>query len=367
MQKLILITDINLNDIAVYTRENKTYIWKFKDDQSLKLFKDLKKNFINIHSSCNLVVSTHKVPKEFNLDSKFKIIIPHGSAFGSSNFENQMLKYCDIYCGHSIIERKYIKKCFSAKFIPTGYSANDFYYKYINSSLDKQLKIKKQYRDELKLPNNKKIVFISSHWTDDGILRTFGTKIIKELSKLSSQIHIVQGSHPNLWDNTHSSLPPKSKFHKLLKKINFFEKKFDKNFIIDLEKDLDILSQNDYITILKDVDNKKALIASDITIIDRSSIFVEASILKKPIINYIGKKKNFANKLTYKQYKNSSIQFKKYDEVLHHVKFFLEDGKNHKIKEQEKFCDIFAYNIGNATNKIIDVIITNLKSLNKKN
>lgn len=346
-----------LNEILDQYSEAKDHIcvcapsnnYQFKDSTSKSLFdflsgqftKTFKDDLQNSNLSEHVLVTTHIPDEKYGLSNALYIHVPHGSAFGNNQTADYLVacyQASDIYCGISPAEEEYlIQKCgtignTSTKFIATGCPKNDIFYNYIVGSQEEKNRIKSEIKQSMGIPLDVAVIFIGSHWTSRGILRRFGTSLIQALSTVGDKVHIIQGAHPNLWNN-HVSIQTSDWLYKSL--------------CNERDKGSAMLSLG--------VSDAKALLMSDIVIGDISSIAIEAALLEKPILLNIDKD-SFLNEQIYKIYKGISVQFNGADDLL---QAFLKGVNFPENREEtfEKVKELFGYNIGNASKKIASTIL----------
>ena len=179
------------------------------------------------------------------------------------------------------------------------------------------------------------VIFIASQWTSRGILRRFGASLIQALSTLGDKIQIIQGAHPNLWNNHVSPQTSTWIYNSLCKECN-----------------------EDSIQLSLGVSDAKALLVSDIVIGDISSIVIEAALLEKPILLNIDRD-SFQSDQIYDIYKGMSIQFEGADDLL---QTFINGAEFPKDREKTfaTVKNMFGYNIGNASKQIAAIIINSI-------
>ena len=332
--------------ISVYAPSNN---YQFRDDTSKSLFdllsgqftETLKHDLHNSNGNEYILVTTHMPDEKHGLSNGLYIHVPHGSAFGNNQTADYLVscyQASDIYCGISPAEGEYLRqKCrnsgnISTKFIATGCPKNDIFSAYILGSEQERNRIKSEIKQSMSIPLDMAVIFIGSHWTSRGILRRFGTSLIQALSTVGDKVHIIQGAHPNLWNN-HVSIQTSNWLYKSL--------------CNERDKGSATLSFG--------VSDAKALLASDIVIGDISSIAIEAALLEKPILLNIDED-SFLDKQIYQIYKGISVRFDGADDLL---QAFL-TGVQFSDKREESFAivkDLFGYNIGSASKQIASIIL----------
>lgn len=72
----------------------------------------------------------------------------------------------------------------------------------MDSLLEKN-KLRNKIRKNLKVPANKKVVFITSSWGDDSLIARCGTEFYNNLTKLSKTYHFVVTVHPHNYKKLH--------------------------------------------------------------------------------------------------------------------------------------------------------------------
>jgi hypothetical protein len=326
--------------------------YDFINNRSKDLFELLKKQFnkpaeSNIENQAYykyILVTTHVPEERHGLNNGFYIHVPHGSAFGNNLTANYLLscyQASDIYCGISPKEEEYIIQSNKNnqekvnKFIATGCPKNDSFAEYISGSEQDRFQIKLKIKEEMNIDKDNAVIFIASHWTSRGILRRFGASLIQALSTLGDKIQIIQGAHPNLWNNHVSPQTSTWIYNSLCKECN-----------------------EDSIQLSLGVSDAKALLVSDIVIGDISSIVIEAALLEKPILLNIDRD-SFQSDQIYDIYKGMSIQFEGADDLL---QTFINGAEFPKDREKTfaTVKNMFGYNIGNASKQIAAIIINSI-------
>ena len=334
------------NQISVCAPSNN---YQFRNNASKSLFdlfsgqfeQTLKHDLHNPNQNEYVLVTTHIPDEKQGLSNGLYIHVPHGSAFGNNQTADYLVscyQASDIYCGISPAEGDYLtQKCsitdnLLTKFIATGSPKNDIFYAYILGSQNERNRIKSEIKQSMGIPIDMAVIFIGSHWTSRGILRRFGTSLIQALGTVGDKVHIIQGAHPNLWNN-HVSVQTSEWLYKSL--------------CNERDKGSAMLSLG--------VSDAQALLVSDIVIGDISSIAIEAALLEKPILLNIDED-SFLNKKIYQIYKDISVRFDGADDLL---QAFLKgvqfpDNRKEAFKQVK---DLFGYNIGNASKQIASIIL----------
>ena len=187
-------------------------------------------------------------------------------------------------------------------------------------------------------------MLVSSHWTPDGILRTFGGGILDALAPLAGACEIVQISHANLWEDPQfDSYDPKTRWSS--------QKGFSSAWIRDA---LDARHKVGKAKVLYDVESPDPLMAADLLIGDHSSIVIEFSMFDRPILFY-DVPKRFFDRRTYDLYIEASWSFRRADGVGRLVRHALSNPSDKKAGRQ-RLSAHFNYNIGGATEAVVNAI-----------
>ena len=294
-----------------------------------------------------VLVTTHMPDPELGLTNGFYIHVPHGSGFGNSESQDYALscyQASDIYCGKSPDEKVFIDKALgsilnqSVSFIATGCPKNDMFAPYVKASVEERERLKSEVKESLNIPASKTVIFIASHWTPSGLLRKFGTGLIQSLSILGDDFRIIQGSHPNLWDQ-HVSAPT--------------SKWIAQSLCREVDRGAVSLSLG--------VSDASALLASDVVISDVSSITIEAALLEKSLLLHIDPR-SFRSDDVYQIYRGVGVCFSGADDLVH---LLLNGAKFLEAREEmlQKNKKLFGYNMGVASAKVAQIILDAVRRL----
>ena len=204
---------------------------------------------------------------------------------------------------------------------------------YVEASEEERAQLRAQIKQSLKIPADQAVVFIASHWTPSGLLRKFGTGLIQALSALGDQVRIIQGSHPNLWNQHVSAQTSQWIYQSLCREVD-----------------------RGAVALSLGVSDATALLASDVVVADVSSIVIEAALLEKPLMLHIDRQ-SFRSDEVYQIYSGVGIQFSGADDL---VQSFLR-GVSFPEKRTEmlrKNKELFGYNLGGASKKVAEVILS---------
>ena len=289
-----------------------------------------------------VLVTTHIPDPALGLSDGFYVHVPHGSGFGNSESQDYVLscfQAANVYCGISPAELLFIREVLgsevaeSVPFVATGCPKNDMFASYVEASEEERAQLRAQIKQSLKIPADQAVVFIASHWTPSGLLRKFGTGLIQALSALGDQVRIIQGSHPNLWNQHVSAQTSQWIYQSLCREVD-----------------------RGAVALSLGVSDATALLASDVVVADVSSIVIEAALLEKPLMLHIDRQ-SFRSDEVYQIYSGVGIQFSGADDL---VQSFLR-GVSFPEKRTEmlrKNKELFGYNLGGASKKVAEVILS---------
>lgn len=331
--------------------------YDFRNALSKKLFEIFKSQYsgapvdgnCSINGSSFVLVTTHIPESVLGLDSGYSIFVPHGTGFGS-DYSLRCFQRSNIYCGHSPDEQVFVHNALGSRlnqavlFVPTGCPKNDMFSPYIFASQKEKEVLKRKAKLEMNISPDKTVIFIGSHWTPTGLLRKFGTSLIQALSLLGDNVRIIQGSHPNLWNqqfNTIQHVRPQTSqwiYNALCR---------------ERERGNVILNFS--------VNDSKALLASDIVISDFSSIALEASLLQLPLYLHLDHPPHPWEEYNL-IYSGIGIQFSGADELIFDI---MNDVKFPSSREEmlRKNNKLNGFNIGRASAKVADTILTASRDL----
>jgi hypothetical protein len=161
---------------------------------------DLPTRFIRFDESLkhrwDAVLSAHLPPGNTTWNGPL-MIIPHGTGYGiCSAYHEIVASHSSIYFGHHPAEYHYLRTRLGQtfkkdRFVPTGSPHTDELARYIDQKPEDRMTLKQEFGLEPDLP----VILISSHWTPDSILRTWGVDALTELQPFEEQFNIVQIGH----------------------------------------------------------------------------------------------------------------------------------------------------------------------------
>jgi len=276
-----------------------------------------------------------------------KIMIGHGSGFGNLKRDSKKKDYCiktflseetHIFFVPSFakalsflrevpdIERQKNKALFV-----TGFPKVDAYFNNIQSG-------KTDFLQSLGLPLEKKTIVIFSHWTENSLFNNRGFELVKNLFQSDTDYNVIINGHEKLWfDPGSASGPsaPSTLYHSF------------KN----LEKQSDSLR---FLPMVKDP--APILRSADLFICDYSSIFIECSIMDKPILFFHHPEFIFMNEQVGELYRNAAFPFSGPEGICDLCTTALAQPNRHKLSRQ-KLVDFFIDNQGASAEYIADLIV----------
>jgi len=208
--------------------------------------------------------------------------------------------------------------------LETGYPRNDILY---NADEDKI----KQIKEDLKLPDNKKIILYAPTWRDDDFYEQgqYKFKLKLDLDKLKEEI---------------------SDEYIILIRTHYF-----------ISDQLDLTDYQDFaFDVSKYDDIAELYLISDILITDYSSVFFDYANLKRPILFFTYDLDKYENVLrgfyiNIRDEVPGPLIFTN-DELINKIKHIEDIKKDYKDKYEtfyKKFCNI---DDGNATKRIVDIV-----------
>jgi hypothetical protein len=313
---------------------------------------DLPQRFIEPDDAANYrwaaIVATHLPPANLRPNGPL-MIIPHGSGFGIGGMYNQVLaNSCDIYFGCAPGELDYFKQYggdeFPAdRFVPVGSPHTDALAGYANQG-EASRRILKQ---EIGLDPDIPVILVTSHWTPDSILRTWGLETLAALEPLTAQYCIVQSAHRGIWD-----FPVYDTFRAdfdTYKEAKVFDSK-------TLYQELHTYCRNrSRVRFLPDLDTWKMLAISDLLIGDYSSIITEYCVFDRPIV-FSNRRDRFSEEINYQRYAAACGAADSPDELVDAVTRELASPEQ-RSNARKELADTFIWNLGNAAAKTADEII----------
>ena len=331
--------------------------YNFRNTYSKELFRRFKAKYSGppvfedggIGRTSYVLVTTHIPSQDLGLNNGYRIYVPHGTGFGN-DYSLKCYQDSNIYCGHTPDEKTFVRERLgsdlnqSASFIATGCPKNDMFEPYILASKEEKLILKSEAKLSMRIPEDRNVIFIGSHWTKSGLLRKFGTGLIQALSCLGDNFKIIQGSHPNLWNqhlNANQHVNPQTS-----------------RWIYDAlcrERDRGAVFLN------LGVSDVNALLASDIVISDFSSITLEASLLEKRLFLHVAHPPHPWDE--YNQiYKGVGTHFLGADDLMQKI---IDGGGYPEEREDmiEKNRRLNGYNLGRASADVSEIILNSFRSI----
>ncbi len=277
------------------------------------------------------------------------VSVPHGSGFGNGAYTLEMYARSTLYCGLSPAEAGYIADQTGApppadRFIATGTPRNDRFAAFLAAPMAARAEKKNQLKENLGLARDKPLLLVTSHWTPDGILRTFGGGILDALAPLAGSCEIVQISHPNIWDDLqYDTWDPNT------------ERPGQEGFSSAwIRAALDARHAAGKAKVFYDLESPELLMAADLLIGDYSSIVIEFSMFDRPILLYDVPERFFDSNV-HDLYVGASLCFRRADDVERLARYAL-SNPSHQRDGRRRLSAHFNYNIGGATDAIVDVI-----------
>jgi CDP-glycerol glycerophosphotransferase (TagB/SpsB family) len=256
----------------------------------------------------------------------------------------------DLYCGHAPQQKALVFDALVPQgqrrpaFIPTGNPRNDRFLEYVRADRGRRAEIQARAKRFLGLSPDRKMVLIASHWTPDGLLRTFGTGPIQAVSVMDEDFQIVQGVHPNLWDD-----PQHDSFQLTVR--NSRQDGFSSRWI----REALVREEERGVNVQWGIENNLAVLACDAMIADHSSIVVEAAILDKPVVCYL-RRARFDAEFAYVLYRDAVVQFERCGDLPGALRETLADPED-KVLGRERMRSMFAFNLGGASEKIARLVL----------
>lgn len=327
------------------------YQWNFLSPESKELFFRLARRFHSMGRDCHLYVSTEMQPPGLASDrARYRIIIPHGSGYGSSSYAVVTYLSSDLYCGHAPQQKPLVFDVLvpqgkrHPEFVPTGNPRNDRFLEYVSAGSERRAEIQARAKRMLGLPPDRKMILIASHWTPDGLLRTFGTGPIQAVSAMEEGFQIIQGAHPKLWDDPqHDSLQFTVR--------NVRQDGFSSRWI----REALVREEARGVNVQWGIENNLAVLACDAMIADHSSIVVEAAILDKPVVCHL-RRARFDLRFAYDLYREAVVEFERCGDLPGALREALSDPEA-KVAGRERMRSMFAFNLGGASEAISRLIL----------
>ena len=343
--------DVVLSTLAVSCPVAEDYQkWPYTSKASEDTFRDL---YVPIDEArvlpWDIFVLTHLPPFASILPVHHRVAVPHGSGFGNSSYSLLTYSHSTLHCGRSPAEAAYIAQQTGQptpanRFIPTGNPRNDRFASFLGAPLAVRSEEQRRLKASLGLASDKPLVLVSSHWTPDGILRTFGGGILDALAPLAGSCEIVQISHPVLWtDPPYDTYDPKTQRPS--------QQGFSSKWI---RESLSARHKTGNVKVFYELESPDLLMAADLLIGDYSSIVIEFSMFDRPILFY-DVPERFFDRGVYNLYAEASFPFRRADDVARLVRHALSNPSD-KEGGRQRLSATFNYNIGSATEAIVNAL-----------
>lgn len=273
------------------------------------------------------------------------MIMPHGSGFGiGGNYSDVLAQGCEIYFGHTPQEFTHLQKRLGKtitldNFVATGCPSIDGLTDYIELEDSRRQALK----SELGLNPGLPVILISSHWTPDSLLRTWGAHALEALQPLAKNYSIVQIAHPGIWDSP--------SFDTLNLKKNVYQqaKKFDSKRLFSTL--VNFCADNTALHFLPFSDTQKMLGLADILIGDYSSIIIDYCLLNRPIV-FTNRRDRFMLEKNYHRYAAACGAANSLEQLLPAVVRELKVPEQRAVA-RKTLADTFLWNIGNAAATVV--------------
>lgn len=326
--------------------------WRFASKASGDIFR---RHFVpgeNIGVEAgDIFVVTHVPMLGENLPSIHIVSMAHGSGFGNSGpYSLKRFSASTLYCGISPAEAEYFARHLGApppagRFIATGVPRNDRFAPFLALAPDECAEAQRRLKAQIGLAADKPLILLASHWTPDGILRSFGCDIIDALAPLADACEIVQTAHPVLWaDPQYDSFNPDA------------ERPSQEGFSsATIRSQLDARHKAGTAKVMYDIESPALLMAADLLIGDFSSIVIEFSLFDRPILFY-DVPERFHDSTVHDLYAGAGAPFRHARDVLPLVRHALANPAE-KSEGRRRLSAHFNYNIGGAAEAVADAIV----------
>ena len=334
-----------------------TRVFLTTDDKSVEPYSqnfrnDLSPRFMQLEMAAQYqwaaIVSTHLPPNTVRLNGPL-MIIPHDTGFGiCSAYSEVLANNCILYFGHAPGEFEYLKKRLGdgysdKRYVTTGCPSTDELARYVDLEAGDRRKLKRGLGLDPDLP----VILVSSHWTPDSILRTWGHAVLAALEPFSARNSIVQIAHAGIWDfPAYDTYDPGKDVYKEAKIFNS-KKLFD-----DLNT---YCAGRKQFHFLPDVNTQKALAVADLLIGDYSSIIIEYCVLDRPIV-FTSRPERFFAEINYHRYAAACGAAGSLEQLAAVVTEEL-DSPLQRSEARQALAGAFIWNLGSAAATVANEIL----------
>ncbi len=294
------------------------------------------------------VVSTH-LPAYKAARNGPLMIIPHGTGFGIGGAYHEFLaSNCDVYFAHSPNELKYLKGRLGQqfpedRFVASGVPSTDDLAEYVGLETSARCELKQ----ELGLNPDIPVILVSSHWTPDSVLRTWGCGALAALESFAADYSIVQIAHQGIWDN------PEFDTYNPRKDVYGKPEVFNSKILFD---ELSAYCKDrEQVHFLPDARTAKALAVADLLIGDYSSIIVEYCIMDRPIV-FTNRPERFFSEINYQRYAAACGAAGSLEQLAHVVAQELASPQL-RSEARQALAGEFIFNLGTAAATVAGEIL----------
>jgi len=313
---------------------------------------DLPQRFLQLEEAAKYrwaaILSTHFPPDAFARRCPL-MIIAHGTGFGIGGAYNEILASdCSVYFSQHPDEYRSLKRRLGDKFpddrfVPAGAPHTDEFARYVNQKPGERQKMKQKLRLDPELP----VILVSSHWTPDSILRSWGPAVLPALEQFTDRFNIVQIAHRVIWDF------PAQDTYDPRRKHTRETKEFDSAKLFN-----DLRTYCKYRTnvhFLPNINSWKALAVADLLIGDYSSIIVEYCALDRPIV-FSNRQDRFFDEINYQRYSAACGAADSLEQLASVVEEEWGSPQQRSLARQA-LAKEFIWNFGNAASTVAGEIL----------
>jgi len=327
------------------------------DDQAVRAYsqsfrENLPQRFVELDEAakCNwaAVVSTHLPPGNVSLNGPLMLIC-HGTGFGIGGVYNTVLAAnCDLYFGSDPEELQFFKNWLGdefpdERFVAAGIPHTDELAQYVNRTTTNRCELKR----DLGLDPNLPVILVTSHWTPNSILRTWGIGTLAALEPFANSHSIVQIAHKGIWDfPAYDTYIPGVETYK-------HPRVFDS---AKLYQELRTYCKyRTRVHFLPDANALKCLAVADLLVGDYSSIIAEFCALDRPIV-FTNRKDRFFDAINYQRYAAACGAADSLDQLAAVATAEL-NSPDKRSGARQDLANAFIWNLGNAAATVADEIL----------
>ncbi|TNE38063.1 MAG: hypothetical protein EP347_06720 [Alphaproteobacteria bacterium] len=194
-----------------------------------------------------------------------------------------------------------------------------------------------QFLAEMGLSPDDHIILITSHWTENSLLRTLGLDFVRSIATAFPNYKIILFGHSILWDKTRRDLGSK-----------ILEMRRQSRSLLDEFSNIRVYRNH--------LNASQVIDIAELVIVDYSSIIVESCAWDKPLIRLVTPQIQFENQILAQIFDDAMINFDTVESCIEAINSYLFNGDNKK-QARKVLVDYFLANQGTSAISIANIVM----------